>query len=77
MTKDNCNVIVDSTLTYRIVDPYVATYLVANLRAALAERTQTTLRQTLGTRMLQECIENRGNSTTVSSIQGSSSFIWH
>ncbi|KAI9184406.1 hypothetical protein H9P43_003459 [Blastocladiella emersonii ATCC 22665] len=59
LTKDNVNLHIDSTLYYRIADPYVATFLVANVQAALVERTQTTLRGIFGTRTLQECIELR------------------
>ena len=49
----------DSVLYWDIVDPYIATYLVANVRKALIDRTQTTLRQTLGNRTLQDSIEHR------------------
>ena len=59
MTKDNVGVDIDSVLYWHIVDPYVATYLVANVRKALIDRTQTTLRQTLGNRTLQDSIEHR------------------
>jgi len=59
MTKDNCNVSIDSVLYWHITDPYTATYLVSDVRKALIERTQTTLRHILGTRALQDCIENR------------------
>ncbi|KAI8618208.1 hypothetical protein BC830DRAFT_1061646 [Chytriomyces sp. MP71] len=59
MTKDNVNVAIDSVIFWEIVDPYTATFLVNDVRKALAERTQTTLRHILGTRTLQDCIENR------------------
>ncbi|ORX98160.1 hypothetical protein K493DRAFT_214711 [Basidiobolus meristosporus CBS 931.73] len=58
-TKDNVSITLDSVIYYHIVDPYQATYGVSNLRQALVERTQTTLRGVLGTRVLQDCIENR------------------
>ena len=48
-------VYIDSVLYWHVVDPYVATFLVANVRAALIERTQTTLRHILGTKVLQVC----------------------
>jgi regulator of protease activity HflC (stomatin/prohibitin superfamily) len=38
---------------------FKATFLVSDARAALRERTQTTLRHILGSRELQDCIENR------------------
>ncbi|KAJ3362683.1 hypothetical protein GGF32_005705 [Allomyces javanicus] len=59
LTKDNVGVNIDSVLYFKIVDPYVATYLVQNVTTAVVERTQTTLRQIFGTRNLQECIEHR------------------
>ncbi|KAI9164277.1 hypothetical protein H9P43_008106 [Blastocladiella emersonii ATCC 22665] len=59
MTRDNVSITIDSVLYFRVVDPYVATFLVQNVRSALIERTQTTLRQIAGLRTLQECIELR------------------
>jgi len=59
MTKDNVNLIIDCVVYWHIVDVYQATFGVANVRQALIERTQTTLRATLGGRVLQDCIENR------------------
>ncbi|ORZ34311.1 hypothetical protein BCR44DRAFT_120519 [Catenaria anguillulae PL171] len=59
LTKDNVSLNIDSVLYFRVSDPYVATFLVSNVRAALIERTQTTLRQIFGMRTLQECIELR------------------
>ncbi|CAG8542058.1 16881_t:CDS:2 [Rhizophagus irregularis] len=38
---------------------YDKVFGIADVRKALIERTQTTLRHTLGTRVLQDCIENR------------------
>jgi membrane protease subunit (stomatin/prohibitin family) len=51
--------IIDSVVFWEIIDPYTATYLVSDVCKALLERTQTTLRSTLGTRTLQDCIEHR------------------
>ncbi|KAI9209199.1 uncharacterized protein BJ171DRAFT_485714 [Polychytrium aggregatum] len=59
MTKDNVNISIDSVLYWHIVDPYTSVFLVNNVRVALIERTQTTLRHILGTRTLQDAIENR------------------
>jgi erythrocyte band 7 integral membrane protein len=46
-------------LYWQVVDPYVSVFKVQNVRSALIERTQTTLRLVLGARTLQDCIENR------------------
>ncbi|ORY36533.1 hypothetical protein BCR33DRAFT_722035 [Rhizoclosmatium globosum] len=54
MTKDNVNVIIDSVIFWEVIDPYTATFLVSNVRAALIERTQTTLRHIMGTKTLQQ-----------------------
>ncbi|KAJ1977359.1 hypothetical protein H4R35_002336 [Dimargaris xerosporica] len=59
VTKDNVNVVIEAVLYWHIIDPYLATYGVSDVRAALTERTQTTLRAVLGTRVLQDIIENR------------------
>ena len=59
MTQDNVGLNIDSVLYWHVVDPYVATYLVQNVSKALVERTQTTLRQVLGSRTLQNCIDSR------------------
>ncbi|KAF9425682.1 hypothetical protein BGZ76_003118 [Entomortierella beljakovae] len=59
MTKDNVNVEIDSVLYWHIVNPSQSAFGVSDVAAALTERTQTTLRHILGTRVLQELIENR------------------
>ncbi|KAF9437443.1 hypothetical protein BGZ76_000706 [Entomortierella beljakovae] len=59
MTKDNVNVNIDSIIYWHIIDPFQAQYGVSDVRLALIERTKTTLRQVLGSRLLQEIIENR------------------
>ncbi|ORE08788.1 hypothetical protein BCV72DRAFT_288202 [Rhizopus microsporus var. microsporus] len=59
MTKDNVTVLIDSVLYWHIIDPYQATFGVNNVKKALIERTQTTLRHILGGKVLQECVENR------------------
>jgi len=59
MTKDNVNLIIDCVVYWHVIDVYQATFGVGNVRQALIERTQTTLRASLGGRVLQDCIENR------------------
>ena len=58
-TKDNVSVLLDSVVYWSIMDPYTAAFLVSDINMALMERTQTTLRQIIGTRILQEIIEHR------------------
>jgi erythrocyte band 7 integral membrane protein len=59
MTKDNVNVKIDSVVYWHIENPYRAQFTVSDVRRALVERTQTTLRHILGAKVLQDCIENR------------------
>ncbi len=59
MTRDNVYIYIDSVLYWNVLDPFVSVFEVSNVRAALIERTQTTLREIMGSKTLQECIENR------------------
>ncbi|CAO3681960.1 unnamed protein product [Rhizopus stolonifer] len=59
MTKDNVTVLIDSVLYWHIVDPYQAQFGVRDVKKALIERTQTTLRHIFGGKALQECVESR------------------
>jgi len=59
MTKDNVNVHINSVIYYHVTNPYKAVFGISNIRTALMERTQTTLRHVLGARVLQEVIERR------------------
>jgi regulator of protease activity HflC (stomatin/prohibitin superfamily) len=59
MTKDNVSLQLTSVLYYHIVSPHKAAFGISNVRQALVERTQTTLRQVVGARVLQEVIERR------------------
>ncbi|GBC04512.1 hypothetical protein RclHR1_05700007 [Rhizophagus clarus] len=59
MTKDNVYVKIYSVIYWHVVDPYQTMFGIADVRKAIVERTQTTLRQTLGARVLQDCIESR------------------
>lgn len=59
MTKDNVSVHLTSVIYYHIVAPHKAAFGIANVRQALIERTQTTLRHVVGARVLQDVIERR------------------
>ena len=59
MTKDNVSVQISSVIYYHVTSPYRAVFGVSNVRQALIERTQTTLRHVLGARVLQDAIERR------------------
>lgn len=59
MTKDNVSLNLTSVLYYRIISPHKAAFAISNIRQALVERTQTTLRHVIGARVLQDVIERR------------------
>ncbi|KAF1816303.1 hypothetical protein P152DRAFT_409085 [Eremomyces bilateralis CBS 781.70] len=59
MTKDNVSLYLTSVIYYRITSPHKAAFGISNIRQALVERTQTTLRHVVGARLLQDVIERR------------------
>ncbi|KZM22440.1 uncharacterized protein EKO05_0000073 [Ascochyta rabiei] len=59
MTKDNVSLQLTSVIYYRITSPHKAAFSISNIRQALIERTQTTLRHVVGARVLQDVIERR------------------
>jgi erythrocyte band 7 integral membrane protein len=59
MTKDNVSLFLTSVIYYRITSPHKAAFGISNIRQALVERTQTTLRHVIGARVLQDVIERR------------------
>ncbi|KAI2625418.1 stomatin-like protein [Hypomontagnella submonticulosa] len=59
MTKDNVTVDLTSVIYYHIISPHKAAFGITNVRQALIERTQTTLRHVVGARVLQDVIERR------------------
>ncbi|KAF2000527.1 stomatin family protein, partial [Amniculicola lignicola CBS 123094] len=59
MTKDNVSLQLTSVIYYRITSPHKAAFGISNIRQALVERTQTTLRHVVGARVLQDVIERR------------------
>ncbi|KAK4705773.1 hypothetical protein P7C70_g431, partial [Phenoliferia sp. Uapishka_3] len=59
MTKDNVAVDIDSVIYYHIVNPYKAAYGISDVRQALIERSQTTLRHVVGSRNLQSVLTDR------------------
>lgn len=59
MTKDNVTLNLTSVIYYHIISPHKAAFGISNIRQALVERTQTTLRHVVGARVLQDVIERR------------------
>jgi len=59
ITRDNVNVEIDSVIYFQIVNPYRAAFGISDLRTALAERAQTTLRHVVGARAVQSVVTER------------------
>lgn len=59
MTKDNVTLQLTSVIYYHVTSPHKAAFGITNIRTALVERTQTTLRHVVGARVLQDVIERR------------------
>jgi erythrocyte band 7 integral membrane protein len=59
MTKDNVSLYLTSVIYYHITSPHKAAFGISNIKQALVERTQTTLRHVIGARVLQDVIERR------------------
>ncbi|KAF9038102.1 hypothetical protein BJ165DRAFT_1500720 [Panaeolus papilionaceus] len=59
ITRDNVNVEIDSVIYYQICNPYLAAFGITDLRQALVERAQTTLRHVVGARVVQSVVTER------------------
>ncbi|KAJ6136858.1 Band 7 protein [Penicillium chrysogenum] len=59
MTKDNVTLNLTSVIYYQVVSPHKTAFGISDVRQALVERTQTTLRHVIGARVLQDVIERR------------------
>lgn len=59
ITRDNVNVEIDSVIYFQITNPYRAAFGISDLRQALIERAQTTLRHVVGARPVQSVVTDR------------------
>jgi len=59
ITRDNVNCEIDSVIYYQINNPYRSAFGISDLRKALVERAQTTLRQVVGARAVQSVVTER------------------
>ena len=59
LTRDNVKIQIESVLSWSVKNPYRATFLVQDVRLALIERAQTTMRHVMGSRNLQSVIADR------------------
>lgn len=76
-TKDNVSVNITSVVYYNIIDPQKAIFSIANIDLAIVERTQTTLRDVIGNRSLQDVVEKRDEiAIAIENIIAKTAFDW-
>jgi erythrocyte band 7 integral membrane protein len=67
----------DSVIYYAITNPYRATYGIGDLRQALIERSQTTLRHVVGARAVQSVVtEREAIAFEIAEIVGDTAAAW-
>ncbi|PWN98425.1 hypothetical protein FA09DRAFT_307415 [Tilletiopsis washingtonensis] len=59
MTRDNVSVEIESICYWHVENPYLAAYGISDVRQALIERAQATLRDVVGARPLQSVVSDR------------------
>lgn len=76
-TKDNVSVIITSVVYYNIIDPQKAIYSITDIHEAIVERTQTTLRDVIGNRVLQDVVEKREEiAESIENVIAKTAFDW-
>lgn len=58
-TRDNLSVLITSVVYYNIIDPQKAIFSISDIDRAIIERTQNTMRDVIGGRVLQDVVEKR------------------
>lgn len=77
ITKDNVALGIDGVLYLRIMDPKLASYGVENLRFAITQLAQTTMRAEIGKLSLDQTFESRENvNATVTHAIDEASEVW-
>ena len=77
LTRDNISVIITSVVYYNIIDPQKAIFSISNIQSAIIERTQTTLRDVIGSRTLQDVVEKRDEiADSIEHIISKTAFDW-
>lgn len=64
MTKDNLSIVIDAVVYYKIIDIEKAVFKVKSVSNAITQLSHATLRNVIGTRVLQECLEHRDELAT-------------
>lgn len=76
-TRDNVSVVITSVVYYNVIDPQKAIFSIADIHNAIVERTQTTLRDVIGNRSLQDVVEKREEiAVAIEEIISKTAFDW-
>ncbi|ODV68024.1 hypothetical protein HYPBUDRAFT_107839 [Hyphopichia burtonii NRRL Y-1933] len=76
-TRDNVSVVITSVAYYNIIDPQKAIFSIDDIHSAVIERTQTTLRDVIGNRILQDVLEKREEiAESIEQIISKTAFDW-
>lgn len=76
-TRDNLSLSVTSVVYYNIVDPEKAIFSISDIHSAITERTQNTMRDVVGTRVLQDVVEKRDEiADSIAEIILKTAFAW-
>lgn len=59
LTRDNVTILLDAVVYYKVMDPYKAMFEIENLDMAIREISKTTLKEVMGSTLLQEAFEKR------------------
>lgn len=77
LTRDNVSVVITSVVYYNIIDPMKAIFSIQNIDNAIIERTQTTMRDVIGGRVLQDVVEKREEiAESIEQIIAKTAFDW-
>lgn len=76
-TRDNLSVSITSVVYYNIIDPQKAIFSISDIHSAIMERTQNTMRDVVGSRVLQDVVEKREEiAESIAEIISKTAFTW-
>lgn len=77
ITKDNCTVLVDTVVFFKVTDPKLFTYEITDPVSAVANLTATTLRNYVGNLSLEEAMTSRDKiNAHMNTVMGSATAPW-
>ncbi|SGZ50047.1 CIC11C00000004587 [Sungouiella intermedia] len=76
-TRDNLSVSITSVVYYNIIDPQKAIFSISDIHSAIMERTQNTMRDVVGSRVLQDVVEKRDEiAESIAEIISKTAYTW-